>query len=389
MRNRKKLMTLIVLLSIFLITVLPVHAQSSEDDTYNSEAEEIADGFLKENDADALLDELPEDSMEILSSLGIDDISYDAVITVDAKTVFSSVLSFFSGEMVSPIKYSVVVFGIIALISILTAAEGGNLSKSESLFSLAECLAVGTVILVPLSECISSACSVIKLSNTFMLSLIPVLTALVAVSGNPTAALSCNTMIFTLAQIISSVAQSVISPFIRMFFSLNIVSSIAPEFGLNSLCNMLKKSATVLLGFAATVFSGLLTVKGVLAGAADTAVLRSAKFVSGSFIPVVGGAVSDALTSLAGSVSIAKNTVGAFGIIAVAVISLPSIIKISSWLICLNILSSAAEILGRKSASQFLSGIAAGASLLNTVIILNAVVLIISTGVMILIRSDL
>ena len=362
---------------------------TKKDNTYKNEAEQFGDEFLKENEAEALLEDLPDDTKEVLSSLGIDNLSYDAVINIDAKTAFSSVISFFSGEMVSPIKYSIIVFGIISLISILTAAEGGNLSKSESLFSLAECLAVGTVILVPLSECISSACSVIKLSNNFMISLIPVLTALVAVSGNPAAALSCNTMIFALAQIISSVAQNVVSPFIRMFFSLNIVSSIAPEFGLNSLCNMIKKTATVLLGFAATVFSGLLTVKGVLAGAADTAVLRSAKFVSGSFIPVVGGAVSDALTSLAGSVSIAKNTVGAFGIIAVAVITLPSIIKISSWLICLNVLSSSAEILGRKSASQFLSGIASGASLLNTIIILNAVVLIISTGVMILIRSDL
>lgn len=389
MRTRKKLTTLIFLILILLVTVFPVYAEYSEDSTYEAQAEELADDLLEENEADTLLDELPEDSKEILSSLGIDDLTYDAVITVDAKTVFSSVISFFSGEMVSPIKYSVVVFGIISLISVLTAAEGGSLSKSESLFSLAECLAVGTVILVPLSECISSACSVIKLSNGFMLSLIPVLTALVAVSGNPAAALSCNTMIFTLAQVVSAVAQNIISPFIRMFFSLNIVSSIAPEFGLNSLCSMIKKTATVLLGFAATVFSGLLAVKGVLAGAADTAVLRSAKFVSGSFIPIVGGAVSDALTSLAGSVSIAKNTVGAFGIIAVAVISLPSIIKISSWLICLNILSASAEILGRKSASQFLSGIASGASLLNTVIILNAVVLIISTGVMVLIRSDL
>lgn len=389
MGKRKKLMMFILLTAVIFITAFPVYAEHPEDNTYKNEAEQFGDEFLKENEAEALLEELPDDTKEVLSSLGIDNLSYDAVINIDAKTAFSSVISFFSGEMVSPIKYSIIVFGIISLISILTAAEGGNLSKSESLFSLAECLAVGTVILVPLSECISSACSVIKLSNNFMISLIPILTALVAVSGNPAAALSCNTMIFALAQIISSVAQNVVSPFIRMLFSLNIVSSIAPEFGLNSMCNMIKKTATVMLGFAATVFSGLLTVKGVLAGAADTAVLRSAKFVSGSFIPVVGGAVSDALTSLAGSVSIAKNTVGAFGIIAVAVITLPSIIKISSWLICLNVLSSSAEILGRKSASQFLSGIASGASLLNTIIILNAVVLIISTGVMILIRSDL
>lgn len=388
MRKKKICLTLLIMLITLFTAGFPASGLYDDDFSYDS-PEQISDAFLEENDADALIDELPDESKEILASLGIEDISYDAVITIDAKTVFSSLLDFFSGRMISPIKYSVIVFGIISLISVLTAAEGGSLSKSESLFSVAECLAVGTVILVPLSQCISSASSVIKLSNSFMLSLIPVLTALVTVSGNPTAALSCNTMIFALAQIISSAAESVISPFIRMLFSLNIVSAISPEFSLDSLCSMVKKSAAVLLGFAATVFSGLLTVKGVLAGAADTAVLRSAKFVSGSFIPIVGGAVSDALTSLAGSVSIAKNTVGAFGIIAVAIISLPSIIQITSWLICLNILSSAAEILGRKSASRFLSGISSGASLLNTIIILNAVVLIISTGVMILIRSDL
>lgn len=387
MRKKKTILTLLIIIAAAAAAAFPV---SAEYESYSSEeAENVSDALLEENNADDLLDELSDDSREILNSLGIDDISYDAVVTIDAKTVFSSLLDFFSGEMAGPLKYSVIVFGILSLISVLTAAEGGNLSKSESLFSLAECLAVGTVILIPLSQCISSACSVIKLSNGFMLSLIPILTALVAISGNPAAALSCNTMIFALAQIISSVAQSIISPFIRMFLSLNIVSAIAPEFSLNSLCSMIKKSACVLLGFAATVFSGLLTVKGVLAGAADTAMLRSAKFISGSFIPIVGGAVSDALTSLAGSVSIAKNTIGAFGIIAVAVITLPSIIQITSWIVCLNLLSSSAEILGRKSASQFLSGISSGASLLNTIIILNAVVLIISTGVMVLIRADL
>ena len=230
MRKRKKLMMFILVTAAILITAFPVYAEHTENNTYKNEAEQLGDEFLKENEAEALLEELPDDTKEVLSSLGIDNLSYDAVINIDAKTAFSSVISFFAGEIVSPIKYSIIVFGIISLISILTAAEGGSLSKSESLFSLAECLAVGTVILVPLSECISSACSVIKLSNNFMISLIPILTALVAVSGNPAAALSCNTMIFALAQIISSVAQNVVSPYIRLIFSLNIVSSIAPEF---------------------------------------------------------------------------------------------------------------------------------------------------------------
>ena len=198
MKRKKIIMTLIMVIAISFAAALPVSAEYS---SYGSEeAENLSDELLKENNADDLLDELPDEARDIFASLGIDDISYDTVVNIDTKTVFSSVTEFFSGEMISPIKYSVIVFGIISLISVITAAEGVSLSKSESMFSLAECLAVGTVVLIPFSQCVSSAGSVIKLSNNFMLSLIPVLTALVAISGNPTAALSCNTMIFALTQ---------------------------------------------------------------------------------------------------------------------------------------------------------------------------------------------
>lgn len=70
-------------------------------------------------------------------------------------------------------------------------------------------------------------------------------------------------------------------------------------------------------------FVGLLSIKGLLAGAADSAVAKGAKFLIGSFVPVVGGAVSDALGSIVSSLSLVRGATGAFGILAVLLIALP------------------------------------------------------------------
>lgn len=388
--GRLKKFAVIIFIALFaFLFSFNISAEEGEITSEIYSPAKYADELLEENGVSELLEGLPENAKEILSSLGIDNISYDAVVSADIKTVFSSVYEFYSGKTVSPIKCSVVIFGIISLTSILTGLEGEKFGKNGGLFDIAEVLLIGTAVIIPLSDALSAACSVIKTSNVFMLSLIPVLTAFVAVSGNPTAALGCNALIFGAAETISRLSQTFISAFIRLFFSLNIVSSIAPGLNLSSLCSFVKRTVVVVLGFFATVFSGLLTVKGVLSGAADSALLKGAKFISGSFIPVVGGALGDAVASLAGSLSVAKNTVGAFGIIAVSVISLPGIIELTAWIFCLNLLSAAADILGRKSSARFLTSISSAASLLNITLLLNCAVLIISIGIMVLMRNSL
>lgn len=389
MGRLKKFAVIIFIVGFSLLFSFNVSAEEGGEFLENHSPADYADELLAENDVYELFDSLPDNVKELFSSLGIDEITYEAVVSIDIKTVFSSVYEFFSGKAASPLKYSAVIFGIISLTSIVTGIEGGKLGKSGGLFDIAEVLFIGTAVILPLSEALSAACSVIKTSNVFMLSLIPVLTAFVAVSGNPTAALSCNALIFGAAEVISRLSQTLISSFIRLFFSLNIVAAISTELNLGALCSFVKKTVVVVLGFAATIFSGLLTVKGVLSGAADSALMKGAKFISGSFIPVIGGALGDAIASLAGSLSLAKNTVGAFGIIAVSVISLPGIIELTVWIFCLNLLSAAADILGRPASARFLTGISSAASLLNITLILNCAVLIISIGIMVLMRNSL
>lgn len=148
-----------------------------------------------------------------------------------------------------------------------------------------------------------------------------------------------------------------------------------------------QKTVTVTLGFLSTVFVGLLSIKGLLAGAADSAAAKGAKFLIGSFVPVVGGAVSDALGSIVSSLSLVRGATGAFGILAVLLIALPVFAELLLWLLTLNLCAIGADLFGQGKASALLRSVASALVILGAILLFNAVLLIISTALMLSVKS--
>lgn len=81
------------------------------------------------------------------------------------------------------------------------------------------------------------------------------------------------------------------------------------------LCKMGMKGALYL-------FTGFLSVTGVLAGSADAAALKAARVAVSGMVPVVGGLISDAAETVLFSAGVLKNSVGALGIAAVLAMAL-------------------------------------------------------------------
>ena len=63
-----------------------------------------------------------------------------------------------------------------------------------------------------------------------------------------------------------------------------------------------------------TIFTGLLSIQSVVGSSADTLTSKTAKYVISNCVPVVGGAVSDAYSTVKGSLSLLKNGIGGVGI---------------------------------------------------------------------------
>ena len=115
--------------------------------------------------------------------------------------------------------------------------------------------------------------------------------------------------------------------------------------------------------------------------------LKGIRFISGAFIPIVGGGVGDALSSVFSSFLIMKNSFGVFIIIAIILINLPVIIELLIWYFVLNFCSIVSSMLNIDNTTEILDSLSSIISLLNIIVFFITFTLVISTGVILIMRG--
>ena len=65
------------------------------------------------------------------------------------------------------------------------------------------------------------------------------------------------------------------------------------------------------------MFTGYLTITGVVAGSADAMTVKLTKMTISSVVPVVGSILSEATETVLAGAGILRNTIGVFGMLAV------------------------------------------------------------------------
>lgn len=374
---------LIIFLLLFPLLFVQASAQEQESDY-----EEYYQGQLDSSGAKELISTLPDDTRELLEELGMEDLDYSEIVNFDPKRLLSLLTDIISGEMASPLKAGGAALGIIILCAVLEGFKSAGTGKTlDGVYGLVATLCVGTVIVLPVLRCMSDVCAAIQLSGGFMLSFIPILAALIAASGSPASAYAYNTIVFTVAELISRFSSTVLMPFVGIYMGINIASGVSPQINLSGVGDTIKKSVTVVLTFCSTIFVGLLSVQSIVTSAADTVTLKTAKFLTGNFVPVVGSVLGDTLATVQGCVGLVKGTVGAFGLIALAIIYIPVILETACWMLIINLCSICSDVMDLKNITRLLKGINAALGILIAILIFCGVLLIISTAIMVKIRT--
>jgi stage III sporulation protein AE len=215
-------------------------------------------------------------------------------------TVFSmflqSLQNAFEKSTISKVAYSIVymVLVIIALNSFHVAIEYTN-------------EAIGTMI-------------------SFILALIPLLLALIAASGGLMSAAFFHPVILFLMNMSGMLIQYVILPMLFLATLLSIVSTLSEQYKVSQLAQLLRNWSIGLLGLFLTVFLGVISVQGASAAVADGVTIRTAKFITGNFIPVIGRVFTDATDTVISASVLLKNTVGIAGVaILLLIVAFPAI----------------------------------------------------------------
>ncbi|MGN1419149.1 MAG: hypothetical protein ACI4W6_07455 [Acutalibacteraceae bacterium] len=360
---------------IFLLLSLSVTCFCTEEDSLLSDTQEELFGALD------------DDTKEILEAFGIDSLDYDKIYSFS----FSQIGDFFSETLSEKANETIKTFMLLSGVLLILCAVR-TLVPSSSNSSTAELLCTVVMIIFTvskLSEIINTVLSVVNMSAKFLLAYIPIFAALVAFSGNPSGALTYNTLALAFAQGLSAFSSSFAIPVVGGFYCLSIAFSFNENMNLSRFVSAFNRASSVVLGLISSLFAGLLSIKGIMSVSLDSVSAKGIRFMLSSMIPVVGSAISEAYSALVGSIGLIKSSVAAVGIIVCLIINIPAIICGVLYYIMLSCVSFFAEAASMQKISAVMKAFATGIKFLLLLVIFEMFILIISTGLMLMIKNTI
>lgn len=347
-------------------------------------AEEISlDELGEEYGISEISEALPYDAESFLEDNGISPDDPDSITKLTPGTVISYMWEKLKYSAAAPIR----LFGIVLSVIILGAASGAAADSLENKGSnrLYRTITVMTAIIltVPSMEsCIKNSAATLKSGSEFMLCYVPIFAGISAAAGNAASSLSYNAIVLLIAEASVKIASDMLMPVISVCMAMNIIDAVNPTFSLSSVTGLMKKIISLLLGFAMTVFTGLLSIQSIVGASADTLGVKAAKFVVSNFVPVVGSAVADAYSTMCSGLGLLRGAAGAFGIIALCVTLLPPILETLCLYLAMTAGEAAAEMFGVKELSTFFKGAASVLSLTAAILACFGVMFVIATVIL-------
>lgn len=199
-------------------------------------------------------------------------------------------------------------------------------------------------------------------STGFIYSLLPAVFTLLTAAGGLSLTTICHPVVWTGIGLVVQVIKNLVLPLIYFSGTVGLVSFLAEDFTITRLAGLARKLAVGLSGLLVSIFLGIITVQGISVAVADGVSLRAAKFITGTFVPLVGSALADSMELAAGCSLLIKNALGAFGAVAAVIICLHPAVKILAVSLIYQLASALVQPMGRERLSAALQE--AGATML-------------------------
>jgi stage III sporulation protein AE len=285
----------------------------------------------------------------------------------------------------APVK----MLGLLVALAVFTAVMRGagesafpDTSQSK-VYDMVCVMAAVTVIAPQLMSVYSGALEAVERVGGFVALFVPVFAGITIASGGAASGGLYNLMILGASEVIVGLSRSYLMPVLSMTAVLAISCSVFTNASVEGLVGLIKKTVTWCMTVVMTLFTGFVTMKCTLAGKADGVATKAAKFVFSGFIPIVGGAVSDAYSTVRSSFDVIRSTVGAAGMAAVLFILLPPVLEILIFRGVMWIGAATADMFGAAPLTKLLSGVDSGLAIAQSVLICYGIMFTICTGILI------
>jgi len=278
---------------------------------------------------------------------------------IENQNLLNKILNVLIGEFQSNISLILKIVGIAILCSILKSIQlnFGDNGVGEIAFYMCYLMVV-TLIVTSFTSVVYLCTDTIKQLSNFMNMVIPLIFALMAVTGSITSISFLQPFILGMIALISFLLNRFIVPIIYLATIIQIVTNISKQITLDKIAELLKKTSLWVMEISLLIFGGVLSLEGTLAASVDGMTTKIAKNVVSSTIPVVGKILGDTVDSVIGGIAITKNAIGFIGILAILAITISPLIKSLITMLVFNLSAAFIEPIADSRISKCMNSMA-------------------------------
>lgn len=248
---------------------------------------------------------------------------------LNIKEISKTVIKYAVKEIYASIKIMALLAVMVLLTSFLMSLQeafsGNNLINISfyAIYGLIMMLLMKNM-LIGVEECKE----IIESLSNFMVVLIPLLLTMLIGIGGFTEAVAMDPIVIAVVNICVTIVVDFLLPAILIVTVLKLINNLSDEDKLTKLTALFNSVIKYTQGIMLTIFITVLTIRGVTTRTFDKVAVETAKFAVDNFVPVVGGALSDAVTSVANYSLLIKNSLSSVGLIVIVLLILTPIIKL-------------------------------------------------------------
>lgn len=325
---------------------------------------------------------IDEETKQLMEETGSDKGDLSAVTPASiAAALWDRICS----SAAEPIKTAGKLTAVLILTALVKCFSQGALLQG---FSVISTLASMTIIYQLVYGAFTGVCGFLDKLSAFMLSYIPIYASVTAASGGFAAGGSYYASTIGICEIIGLASRNIIMPFLSLFTALSFTAAINPDMHFAEAASSVKNAVKITLTALMTVFTGLVSLKSISGAAADTAASKMVRFGASSFIPIIGGSVSEAYSTVYAGIGVIRSTVGTIGIAAAGAMLMKPVAELILAKAVLSIGSVISDMLGLTEQSELLKSMGYSMSAAISTVLCFSMMFIISTAVLMLTAAD-
>ncbi len=293
-------------------------------------------------------------------------------------SLINKLISLFLGELKESVALISTIFSLVIICALINNLQDSFGKKSVSTASrFATYVYLATITVTAFENACGYTIQVLNDINILINSIVPVMGTLYMSGGGVVGGFS-HPIVFFVCSAFSSLIKNVITPLVMLRTGTALLCGISVNPAMGEFSEIFSKLHKTLLSLAMTFFVGILGISHFAATSFDNLTARGLRFAVTTAVPVVGGSISEAMSSVMQSALLLKNAVGISAVIMIFAMFVVPMIKIWTVSFLFRIAAAIASPIADDGISQSLKKISESMDMLFSSVACMGVVMVIA-----------